>query len=406
MIDFLLIIFLERISVKDMIITKKSNPEITRRYHENYYEYTLFSQQENERLEAVNQNFVFMQNYLKDRMVYIANVFQKLAKKDFPYLKDFRIIGTISAFKPDPRWYTSFSGNLTSEQIQMYDKWKQFRFTDVWYLDYDSSINDFTPLSKILLKSDNFDHWRKTSFSICSYLSFLINQNENITYKDLLDFDFDTDHFCSDIRVYINYTSEEIYSYSNAQQLQFEYKILSERSHVLNNNFEWTKDNIQRFYILNEFCKNQYSYLKSELIKLKNKFTQLCENRIFQDFRIWTNLHYNPKRSFDIPDKDGLKMIERQLTNVQELQLEADLLNPIRDYPADDISLNWNFETYSKFLTRKERDYRFNVYMLRILIDNDIFSFEDIIRMEPEDFCNQWIFSFYEEYPFFSQGGN
>ena len=99
-------------------------------------------------------------------------------------------------------------------------------------------------------------------------------------------------------------------------------------------------------------------------------------------------------------------MIERQLTNVQELQLEADLLNPIRDYPADDISLNWNFETYSKFLTRKERDYRFNVYMLRILIDNDIFSFEDIIRMEPEDFCNQWIFSFYEEYPFFSQGGN
>ncbi|MBQ1710995.1 MAG: hypothetical protein II032_07740, partial [Treponema sp.] len=197
-----------------MIITKKSNPEITRRYHENYYEYTLFSQQEDERLEAVNQNFVFMQNYLKDRMVYIANVFQKLAKKDFPYLKDFRIIGTISAFNPDPRWYTSFSGNLTSEQIQMYDKWKLFRFTDVWFLDYDSSINDFTPLSKILLKSDNFDHWRKTSFSICSYLSFLINQNENITYKDLLDFDFDTDQFCSDIRVYVNYTSDEIYSYS------------------------------------------------------------------------------------------------------------------------------------------------------------------------------------------------
>lgn len=70
-----------------MIYIKKSNPEIIKRYHENYYEYTLFSLQENEKLEAVNQNFVFMQNYLKDRMEYIANIFRKLAKKDFPYLK-------------------------------------------------------------------------------------------------------------------------------------------------------------------------------------------------------------------------------------------------------------------------------------------------------------------------------
>ena len=113
-----------------MIYIKKSNPEIIKRYHENYYEYTLFSLQENEKLEAVNQNFVFMQNYLKDRMEYIANIFRKLAKKDFPYLKNFRITGTISALKHDPRWYRSFSGSLTAEQIQMYDKWKRFHFTD------------------------------------------------------------------------------------------------------------------------------------------------------------------------------------------------------------------------------------------------------------------------------------
>ncbi len=106
----------------------------------------------------------------------------------------------------------------------------------------------------------------------------------------------------------------------------------------------------------------------------------------------------------NIPDKDILKMIERQLTNGQELQLEADLLNPIRKYPADDISLNWNFEKYAEFLTRKERDYRFNVYMHRNLIDNDIFSFNDIICMHPEDFCHQWVFVFYEGFPFFSQG--
>lgn len=383
-----------------MIITKKSNPEIAKRYHQNYYEYTLFSQQENESLESVNQNFIFMQNYLKDRMEYIANVFHKLAKKDFSYLKDFRITGTISAFKVDPRWHATFSGNLSPEQVQMYDKWSNFHFTDSWYLEYDSSINDFTPLSKILLYSDSFDPWRKTSFSICSYLSYLINQNENITYKDLLELDFDNDQFCTDIRVYINYTTEEIFSYSDSPQFHFENKILSERSHVLNNHFEWTKDNIQRFFILNDFCKTQYSYLENELVKLKKKFEKLYENGIVENFSVSSNLHYNPKRITDTCDKLCLNMIKRQLPVIHEEYLDADLLNPIRNYPPDDISLNWNYEKYSQFLTKKERDYCFNVYMRRELIDNDLFSFDDIIRMTPEDFCLQWHFVFYEDIPF------
>ena len=197
-----------------MIITYKNKPEVVERYYKNYYEYLHFSADENKRLDEINQNFVFMQNYLKDRMLLMANIFNELSQKDFQYLRDYRITGTINTFKPDSRCFAGFSGTLSPEQIKMYDKWNDFRFSNVWQLEYDSGIKDFTPLSKLLLSSSNFDYWRHTTFDICSYLSFLINQNENVTYKDLMDFDFSNDGFFTDIKVYINYTRESIFSYA------------------------------------------------------------------------------------------------------------------------------------------------------------------------------------------------
>ena len=67
-----------------MINVYKNNPTITDRYFKNYYEYTKFSEEENEKLEAINQTFLLMQDYLKDRMIIFANLFRKLSKKDFP----------------------------------------------------------------------------------------------------------------------------------------------------------------------------------------------------------------------------------------------------------------------------------------------------------------------------------
>ena len=69
-----------------MIKTKQNKPEVIERYYQNYYEYTLFSPEEIEKLEAINQHFVFMQNYLRDKIVSIAKVFRKMSKKEFPYL--------------------------------------------------------------------------------------------------------------------------------------------------------------------------------------------------------------------------------------------------------------------------------------------------------------------------------
>lgn len=54
-----------------MIITYKNKDKVTERYYKNYYEYLHFSAEENKRLDEINQNFVFMQTYLRDRILQI-----------------------------------------------------------------------------------------------------------------------------------------------------------------------------------------------------------------------------------------------------------------------------------------------------------------------------------------------
>lgn len=388
-----------------MIITYKNKPEVVERYYKNYYEYLHFSAEENKRLDEINQNFVFMQNYLKERMLHIADIFQKLSKKDFPYLRDFRITGTISAFKVDPRWMWNYSGTLSPEQIQIYEKWKGFQFSNVWQLEYDSTTKDFSPLSKLLLSTKSFDYLRHTAFDICSYLSFYINQNENITYKDLMDFDFLNDQFCTDIRVYINYTRDNIFSYEDSEQLWQERKILSERSQIYNDTFNWTHQNIEHFFKLDTFCKEKYKYMEDELKKLRQCFSNIRMKNDIEDFTIYSKLHYNSRKETSIADSAIQQMFSRQLSCDIEEYLEIDGLNKFR-IPLDDISLNWNFEDYSHYLTIDQQNHKFNSYMRRDLIDNDIFSFEDILNMTEDDFCISWLFLFYESVPAFGPKEN
>ena len=380
-----------------MIMTYKNKDEVSERYYKNYYEYLHFSAEENKKLDEINQNFVFMQNYLRDRMLQIANIFQKLSKKEFPYLQNYQILGTIDAFKVDPRWW---GNSLSPEQIQTYDKWKDFGRCNVWQLVYNSTTKDFSPLSKLLLNPVKFDHWRHTTFDICSYLSFFINQNESITYKDLMDFDFENDQFCTEIKVYINYSQDDIFSYEKTEQRRHERKILSERSNFYNNNFNWSQPNIEHFFELDRFCKKKYELMKTELEKLKEKLLKLQMQNLIENFSIYSNLHYNSQRETLIADSTIQKMFERQLSAGSEEYLEIDALNKLR-VPLDDISLNWNYEKYSQFLSKEQREYKFNSYMRRDLIDNDIFSFEDILNMTEEDFCISWQFRFYEGIPFF-----
>ena len=91
-------------------------------------------------------------------------------------------------------------------------------------------------------------------------------------------------------------------------------------------------------------------------------------------------------------------MIKRCLRDDCEETLAMDFLNkPMQGCQTEDISLSWNYEKYSKYLSEEEKNFKFSPYMRRDLIDGNIFSFEDIVRMQEKDFCIRWGFMFIED---------
>ena len=68
-------------------------------------------------------------------------------------------------------------------------------------------------------------------------------------------------------------------------------------------------------------------------------------------FGIYSKLHYNSQREISIANSEIQNMFARQLSTGIEESLEIDAFNKFR-VPLDDISLNWNYEEYSQFLSK------------------------------------------------------
>lgn len=355
-----------------------------------------------EEINKINQAFITMQNALRDRMLSIADIFFKLSE-EFEFIDEFKITGTLWISKYDPRIFCSPNKEkvtISEQEKIIIEKWKKITLNNYWRLEYDSSIKDFLPLSKDMLMLHNYyTAQTDTDLNLCSFLQFLIAQNDNICCTDLQDINFDTDHFASEIKAYINYDDEDIYNVKNAKQIELDRKMLIERRNIHNSDFSWSHDNIKRFFGLNEIIRRKFNFMRTELQKLQDWLYPYADEGVIQDFVIWTSIHYkNTQRTDDILDEQVLQMIKRCLRDDCEETLAMDFLNkPMRGCQTEDISLAWNYEKYSKYLSEEEKNFKFSPYMRRDLIDGNIFSFEDIVRMQEKDFCIRWEFCFIED---------
>ena len=177
----------------------------------------------------------------------------------------------------------------------------------------------------------------------------------NQTFILMQDFLRDRMLFIADI--FYKLSEENIGIKINPEQIKMDKEMLLNRRILHNNNFSWSKDNINKFFILNKtFCK-MYDFMKSEIQKLYNRFNAYAENREIEGFSIFTNIHYqNTQRINDILDKRTLQIINRCLTDMNEEWLNMSIFNkPIFGCQTEDISLTWNFERFSQFLSEKEK---------------------------------------------------
>lgn len=332
---------------------------------------------------------------LKEKMIRVNKVFSKLLEdEDFYFLKNFQVVGEICFYK---EVFDKDEDTMTLAEKKQFNKWSLFEKNTTfnhWELRYDSSQNDFTPYSKILLekseKSNSGDANNYNGIS-CSYLYHLLELNESLTEKDIAECTIKD--FYPFVYVTVNLEPEEIFNlrkdiiYYDRQ----EHNLLFERHCILNKRFEWSQKNIEKILEINKAIWIVSRELKKNIKKLRAKFLELKKtDDLFDDFDITAFIKYrNRTHPTDIADLPLLKSLEdNTLFDIFSMFIRNDEKNYSIDHMHEnkDKDFNWNFEVYRKYLNDEQRKIHFHYLMHSIFIDGSTYSFEDLIRMKAEDF--------------------
>lgn len=191
--------------------------------------------------------------------------------------------------------------------------------------------------------------------------------------------------------MYLEYEFEEIKEKNwTVRQLDKRAKEVAKRRNALNQNFEWSERNVAHlkklFAAVNELQNNMYE----EVVQMKKDFDELANAgvEIYKNYDIEAHIHL--KRGLKLPFADDyllsfmeyfsefdFNMIGVRASSDYEMRSKEDQLN---------MELNWNIEIFDYFRKKDDKD-PYIPYIFHIVWqDSDIYSLEDLLYMEPEDF--------------------
>ena len=350
-----------------------------------------------QKLRGLNAVLSEMQNKLVEEIKEVYAVFSNLKNK-MSFLEGFKVIGNFSFEKEILAEYDELE-KLTTEQKKTYRKWDEISYysldeLEAWQLIFDSESKDFLPLSKTRLTQQRY-FWNikfpdsEDDIIFCSYLYHFLEVNKSFSYKDLCECtvkDFETK-----VIVILNHNVSELCRFSDFlpsrdDDNDFIFKMLRDRQTALNKNFEWNEKNIQKMMDVNSWIWKRTDEMKLYMEKLSEAFKELSKtDSRFEHFSIDCQIEYHGSKANDIASLE----IQHELSkyagfhyyNLHCKDESPDIIDSIHE----DESLNWNFEIYRKHLTEEQQKVRFHYFMHTIFIDDEIYSFEDLVRMREED---------------------
>lgn len=342
---------------------------------------------------------------LKRRILHVADVITMIKNEGFEFLEGFKIAGKIylekelvydeedyiatkkEAFEKDyPKW---------EEVKDFYKRWHDLDIkinNDCWMLTYDSKLGSFTPYSEYLLENNRFSNSIAVipfadEMNVCSYLNSFSRANEFLNGTNYCE--CSADDFELGLYVLINNDCEKLNDFKNYSyevQGSYENVILNERCNTLNKKFDWSKENIEKILKINDVLWNKTNELKRNMTLLRSRFVELGKtDEMFSDFYINAEIEYqnrnNPTEIADMALLDELK--RNTFFEIYSLSCCKDF--EVRDEIHEDKELNWNFEVFHNHLDENQKKIPFHYLMHGIFIDGRTYSFEDLVRMRPED---------------------
>jgi hypothetical protein len=352
-----------------------------------------------QKLLKLNNELSEMQNTLSDEIKSAYELFTKLEKSGMSFLHGFKVIGNF-AFEKEIATKLYELDNPTKAQRAIIDKWDNIYWfssdeIEAWQIVFDSLTGDFMPLSKTRLNQKE-THCRDLNLpqnediDFCSYLSHFIKYNKTFSNQDLSELTIKD--FSPVVKVVLNYEVSEFegfsscYPYRNADSDSI-YSMLDDRCRTLNKTFEWTKKNIQKIMDVNSCLWKRTDEMKKELTVLNEVFKSLSSTTPkFKYYSLEGQIEYHGSEANDIATMELQKELRRRAAfHYWTLNLDENN-SEIRDSIHEDENLNWNFEVYRPHLSEVQQKVKFHYFMHTVFVDDNIYSFEDLVRMREEDF--------------------
>lgn len=352
-----------------------------------------------QKLQDLNSDIIKLQDMLIEEIKSAYGLFSKIEKNGMSFLHGFKVIGHV-AFEKEIAAKLYELDNPTKNQKTIIDKWDNISWysseeIEAWQLIFDSLTGDFMPLSKTRLNQKENRFWNLNipddkDLDFCSFLSHFLKFNKTFSNKDLMELTIKD--FTPVVKVILNYDVNELsgfsscYPYHNADS-DFTYNMLEDRCRTLNNSFKWNKKNIEKILKVNNWLWKCTDVLKKELTELNNVFKSLSEtDSKFQYYSIEGQIEYHGSKANDIATMELQKELSRRAAfHFWSLNLDENT-SEIRDSIHEDEKLNWNFEVFKPHLSEEQQKIKFHYFMHTVFVDDNIFSFEDLVRMREEDF--------------------
>ena len=368
------------------------------------------------RKERLNKNFVWtkeavqnilnlnteleqLQTKLEQQMRSAYELFSKMEKNGMSFLHGFKVLGQIDFEKFEFNELYNLE-SPAKKQRKIIKKWDNLQYfssnlISAWHLVFDSEIVDFLPLSKIRLIEKgmcwelDFPDFKNIEF--CSFLDNLLDYDTVISLEDLTELTIKD--FEPDIKVLLNYNTSELdpfftcYPYRSGFVLNNIYDILENRRLALNCTFNWNEKNIQKIMEVNSWIWKRNEELKYYIKELNYVFNIFSHtDPEFKNYTIEGQIEYHGSEATDIATLE----IQKEMSKFAAFQNWTLCVNNSRqkiiDSIHDDDTLNWNFEVYSPHLSEEQKKVKFHYLMHTLFVDDNIYSFEDLVRMREEDF--------------------
>lgn len=371
--------------------------------HDNHFEWT---QERLEKLRALNNALLEAEKKTIAMMQKTITAFKRIEEERCPFLHDFKILGQIFFEKAILLLDEEEKAALPEETRKSIEKWYDLSRCiedSYWRLVYDCATGDFLPLSKMFL-NENLYCWDMglpddCDIKICNYLCALYTYNPALCLEDLLD--CSAEDFLPDVSARKGHAVQKLYEKNsyNSWRDDGTQELLAQRSLFLDKHFEWSEQNIQKMFKVNEIVWSRTNQAKEEMRQLGEAFLELAKtDPFFAEFDIDAELQYQSQKPTDIATVEmQKKLTERTYSGFLLLRFYGENgVGDFRDARHDDENLNWNFEVYAQHFNEEQKKVRFHYFMHCIFIDGQTYSFEDLIRMEEDgfvlcyaiDFCN------------------